>query len=173
MTDFRRKPLFPIHHLLMDFHVPLWGTAVGNAMPNQGFDLATHTNTASSHRQSAPEMPSKAFKLPLLTLSHTRKTTVGSLLWGAEHGAPSFIPPSARYWNHQGAGRNGTHSSSQLPRGPAPQMKLHNCIFLTSLLAAAVWVSGALLPLLCLHFLVRKEWRQNRETERWRVMLLY
>lgn len=64
------------------------------------------------------------FKPLFSTFSHTRKRSVGSLLWGPEFGSPSFIPPSAPLLKTPGVGGGGVgHGSSQPPRGPARHLK--------------------------------------------------
>lgn len=93
MTGFGRKNFYLFFH---NFYVPLWGTAAGNAMPDQGFDPATHMNATSSHAASTRDTE-QDFQTSLPTLCHTRETTVGSLWQGADYGVPSFIPSPARY----------------------------------------------------------------------------
>lgn len=106
MTDFRRKPLI---------FTPLWGTAAGNAMPEQGCDLATHTNTASQHQRCPARFPNLPAR-PFPQEENDTRVIVGSGIWGSLfHSLARPLLKTSGRWEER---------DSQLfadPRGPAPQ----------------------------------------------------
>lgn len=92
----------------------LWGTAEGNAMPDQGFDPATYINATSSHMQSAPEMPSKIFKPPCPPFATQGKRQCSHCRREWNMRLPPLFPRPPVTENireRAGAGRAALHSS--------------------------------------------------------------